>query len=228
MSSKAPDKGAHRRSPAPLGTWLQARLRIAPNLLSRATPATRNRFAHAWAPAAVVRRQARCLPLALQTYLAACPSGWLVIAAQESEYVPGPRPLRDQVLNNVAFLSVDDLAAGNEAPLHAIAHLIDHHLGCGGAPEGAWFSEGGGPTPGWRETGARIPGLFALGYAIDPVAEASVRDYLAQSLALYCLDRQRLNVADPQIYRLLRSTLLSDAYWRGQDRQLSRQAAEAH
>jgi hypothetical protein len=204
--------------PPPLGPWLRARLRIAPNLLSRAAPATRRRFAHAWAPTVVVQRQVRVFPAALQDYLARCPTGWLVVAPRSSGYAPGPQPLRGTTLHHVAYLSVDDLAAGNEAPLHAIAHLIDHHLGCGGAEEGPWFSEGGGPTPGWQEAGARISGLFALGYAVDPVAAASLRDYFAQSLAVYCLDRQRLNVADPKIYRLLKSTLLSDAFWRGQTR----------
>jgi hypothetical protein len=204
--------------PAPLGPWLRARLRTAPDLLSRAAPATRRQFGHAWAPTAVVQRQVHLFPQALRDYLIDCSTGWLVVAPRPSGYAPGPQPFRGTTLHHVAYLSVDDLAAANEAPLHAIAHLVDHHLGCGGAPEGSWFSEGGGPTSGWQEAGARISGLFALGYAVDQVAAATLRDYFAQSLAVYCLNRQRLNVADPPIYRLLKSTLLSDAFWRGQKR----------
>jgi hypothetical protein len=209
-----------------LDPWLRGRLRLAPHVLAQALPATRRRFAHAWAPTAVVVRQVRCLPPALQAYLQSCASGWLVIGAQPSTYRPGEQTLHGRTLHNVAYLSVDDLATGDPSPLHAIAHLIDHHLGCRGAPDGPWFSDGGGPTAGWRQVGARIPGLFALGYAVDAIAAGNVRDYLAQSLALFCLERQRLNVADPQIYKLLRSSLLSDGFWRGQDRKRSRPEAD--
>ena len=49
--------------------------------------------------------------------------------------------------------------------------------------------------------------LFALGYGVDEIARANVRDYFAQSLALYCRERQRLNVADPQVVKWFRTTL---------------------
>jgi hypothetical protein len=52
-----------------------------------------------------------------------------------------------------------------------------------------------------------------LGYGVDEVAQSHPRDYFAQSLALYCRDRGRLNVADPQIYRWFRSTLWNKAFW---------------
>jgi hypothetical protein len=65
----------------------------------------------------------------------------------------------------------------------------------------------------WREAGARLQRLFALGYGVDKVTRSNIRDYFAQSLALYCLDRQRLNVADPQICKWFRSTLWNQAFW---------------
>jgi hypothetical protein len=114
----------------------------------------------------------------------------------------------------VAFLSVEDLALDNERPIHVLGHLIDHYLGCDGDVQGLWLSDGGGISARWREAGRRLTDLFALGYAVDPVAQASVRDYFAQSLALYCRDRQHLNVADPQIYKWLRNTLWAEAFWR--------------
>jgi hypothetical protein len=94
-----------------------------------------------------------------------------------------------------------------------LGHLIDHYLGCGGAADGHWLSEGGGVTPAWQAAGARLPALFALGYGLDEVAQSNARDYFAQSLALYCRDRQRLNVADPQIDKWFRNTLWNDAFW---------------
>ena len=121
-------------------------------------------------------------------------------------------------MQNVAYVSVEDLADDNERPLHVIGHLIDHHLGCGGDPDGPWLSDGAGVAPRWQEAGARLPRLFALGYGLDEVALANVRDYFAQSLAFYCLDRRRLNVADPQIWKWLRTNLWDNGFWRAAQR----------
>jgi hypothetical protein len=109
---------------------------------------------------------------------------------------------------------VEDLARGNERTLYVLGHLVDHHLGCGGDAGGLWLSGGGGTTPVWKEAGARLPRIFALGYAADEVARSNPRDYFAQSLALYCRDRQGLEVADPQITKWLRSTLCAKGFWR--------------
>jgi hypothetical protein len=184
-----------------------------PRLLIQAPPWVRGTFDHAWAPMKALAKQVRCLPPALCGYLQSCAGGFAAITAGESQYVPGSATVRSRSLQNVAFVSVEDLALGNERPLHVIGHLIDHHLGCGGDPEGCWLSEGGGVTPDWQEAGSRLPGLFALGYGLDQAAHANVRDYFAQSLAFYCRDRQRLNMADPQIYKWFRNTLWSERFW---------------
>jgi hypothetical protein len=193
--------------------WLQARARLQSDLLRHAPPWVQGVFEHAWAPMQALARQIRCLPTGLWKYLLGCPGGFVVISAEESRYVPGPVTVRHRRVQNVAFVSIADLADKNERPLHATGHLIDHHLGCGGQAEGAWLSEGGGVTARWQEAGARLQRLFALGYAVDEIAQSDVQNYFAQSLALYCHDRQRLNVADPQIYKWLRSTLWSEAFW---------------
>jgi hypothetical protein len=139
--------------------------------------------------------------------------GYVIIGTGESQYRTGPTVLSQRRFENVAFVSVEDLAAGNERPLAVVGHLIDHYLGCAGASDGLWLSEGGGARSGWPEAGARLSGLFALGYGVDAVAQSGIREYFAQSLAFYCRDRQRLNVADPQICRWFRSTLWTRAFW---------------
>ncbi len=58
-----------------------------------------------------------------------------------------------------------------------------------------------------------IATLFALGYGFDAEACRDVRSYFARSLALYLHDRHTLNVADPRMERLLRTTLFADAFW---------------
>lgn len=159
-------------------------------------------------------RQVHCLPPALLGYLLDLEGGFAIICPGKSSYTPGPVAIRRQQVQNVAFVSVVDLARNNERPLHVLAHLIDHYLGCGGAADGPWLSDCGGETPRWQEAGARLPSLFALGYAADETAQANVQDYFAQSLAQYCQDRQCLNIADPQICKWFRSTLWDDAFWR--------------
>jgi hypothetical protein len=139
--------------------------------------------------------------------------GFVAVCTGDSYYRPGPVTVRNSLLHNVAFVAIEDLARENERPLHVLGHLIDHYLGCSGKDAGPWLSEGGGVYPLWQQAGSRVSRLFALGYAVDEVAQSSVRDYFAQSLALYCRDRERLNVADPQIDKWLHSTLWTAAFW---------------
>jgi hypothetical protein len=185
-----------------------------PRLFSDAPSWIQGVFDNAWAPMKALAVQIRCLPPKVWEYLLSCDRGFAVVTPGESRYTPGPAKVRGQTLHNVAFVSVEDLALENERPLHVVGHLLDHHLGCRGDLDGAWLSEGGGVTPAWQEAGRRLPEMLALGYALDSVAAGNVRDYFAQSLAYYCRDRQRLNVADPQIEKWFHHTLWSDAFWR--------------
>jgi hypothetical protein len=162
-------------------------------------------------------RQLQPLPAALWDYLLSWDRGFVLVSTQPSTYTPGPATIRHQRVSNVAYVSVEDLASDNEQSLHVLGHLIDHHLGCEGDPHGTWLSGGGGVLDPWREASQRLSRLYALGYAADEIAQASVRDYFAQSLALRCRDRQRLNVADPQIDKWFSSTLWNEAFW-GQGR----------
>lgn len=201
------------RSASPLRAWLQARARLMPDLLPQSPPWVRSAFAHSWAPMRALSRQLECLPPHLWSQLQRWESGYVVLCTTDSRYVPGPASIRRQRLSNVAFVSIEDLAVANERTIHTLGHLVDHHLGCGGEPEGLWLSEGGGVSPRWQRAGQRLADLYTLGYAVDPVAQANVRDYFAQSLAIYCLDRQRLNVADPAIDKWFCSTLWVEGFW---------------
>jgi hypothetical protein len=171
-------------------------------------------------------RQIDCLLPALWDFLLSLNCGFVAIYSGDSEYIPGPARIRRQTVQNVAYVSVADLAQDNERPLHVLGHLIDHHLGCGGDAEGYWLSQGGGLVPEWQLAGERLPRMFSLGYAVDTVAQSSVQDYFAQSLALYCRDRQHLNTADPQIDKWLRYTLWDKAFWRAEKRHRGNEKAD--
>jgi hypothetical protein len=195
-------------------TWLRARARLMPDLLPRSPAWVRSTYDHTWAPMTALAQQVNELPCALWDYLLECAGGFVYITVGESEYVPGPMTIRRQEALNVALVSVEDLARDNERPLRVIGHLIDHYLGCRGDPAGTWLSEGGGVRPAWQQASSRLPGLFELGYGVDEVAQSGVREYFGQSLAIFCRDRQRLNVADPQITKWFRSTLWNESFWR--------------
>jgi hypothetical protein len=194
--------------------WLFARARLEPDLLNQSPPWVRGVFDHSWAPMQALAQQLHCLPTALWQCLLGWDSGYVAICTGESRYTPGPATIRHQRVKHMAYVSVEDLAEDNHQPLHVIGHLIDHHLGCGGQAGGAWLSDGGGATFRWQEAGERLPRLFALGYGVDEIARTNVRDYFAQSLALYCRSREHLTVTDPQICKWFRSTLWDEAFWR--------------
>jgi hypothetical protein len=199
------------KKPAP--NWLHARVRSTPRLLAQAPRWVCQVFGHDWAPVEALSVQAHLLPARLWDYMLSCAGGFAVIHLGESQYLSGPATIRGRSLHNVAFVSVEDLARDNDRPLHVTGHLIDHHLGCGGAPDGLWLTAGGGVTSAWQQAANRLAGLYNLGYGVDEVACSSIQDYFAQSLAVYCRDRQRLNVADPQICRWLRDTLFDERFW---------------
>ena len=193
---------------------LRARARLMPGALDEIAEPARGEFAHEWAPVQLLGRRMACLPAGLWEALLRWESGYSVLIVGESRYEPGQFDFRGRTLHGVALISLEDLAG--RAPgrvLHAMAHLVDHHLGCGGRPEGDWLSEGGGMTDEWREAGLQLMRLFALGYGYDVVAQSGARDYFAQSLAAYCRERRALNVADPQVVRWFRTTLWSPRFW---------------
>jgi len=205
---------AGRQAGAPAMAWLRARARLVPGELERLPPAARSAYAHDWAPVQVLGRHLAGLPPALWDALLAWESGYAVLVSGESSYHPGAFAFRGQPWKGIAFISLEDLAGRSAGlVLHVVGHLVDHHLGCGGAEQGTWLSEGGGMTPAWREAGLRLARLFDLGYGLDEVARSNARDYFAQSLVAYCCDRRRLTAADPQIAKWFRTTLWDPAFW---------------
>jgi hypothetical protein len=152
-------------------------------------------------------------PAEMLTWWAAEPTGHVLIGDVSSVYQLGPTQVRGRSLTNVAWIALRDLSHAHVAVFSALANLFDHLLGCSGEMEGAWLSEGGGITLRWQEVGQRVSKLSWLGYAPHGTA-GSPRDYFAWGIALYCTDRRALNVADPRIERLLRTTVMNGEFWR--------------
>ena len=189
------------------------RLHVAPRSLELASAAAQRRYGHIWAPLDDVLSWLKPLPAGLVRFWLGCPGGHLVLTHLPSRYDPGEHFLKRQPLRNVALVCLSDLVERPLESLVPVGHLLDHLLGCRGAEQGTWLSEGGGVDAPLRDLGKRVARLFPLGYGFDALARQQPRDYFARSLALYLQDRRLLNVADPQVEKLFRGTLLSEAFW---------------
>ena len=195
------------------------KIHVAPRALELSSAAAQRRFKHIWAPLEDLATRLRSLPPGLVRFWLDQTGGHVIVTHLPSRYEPGGQALKRQVLRNVAYVRMSDLAAGSLEALVPIGHLLDHLLGSSGMVDGLWLSEGGGTNPALREVGERIVKLFPLGYGFDEAACRDVRTYFARSLALYLHDRGALNVVDPQIEKLLRTTLFSGAFWRSRKMQ---------
>jgi hypothetical protein len=190
------------------------RIHVAPRALDLASAPVQQRFPHLWAPLEALAGKLQPLPVGLVRFWLEQPGGHVVITHLSSYYDPGDWLLKGNLLRNIAYVGLSDLAGGSLEALVPVGHLLDHLLGNGGQPEGLWLSEGGGADPVLQKVGTRFAELFPLGHGFDMLAHHDRRSYFARSLALYLHDRRALNVADPLIERLLRTTLFSAAFWR--------------
>jgi hypothetical protein len=190
------------------------RIHVVPRALELSSQSVQQRFAVVWDPLEELLTRMKDVPVGLLRFWLTQPNGHVVITHLPSGYAPGREMLKRHVLCNVAYVSVADLAKDTLDALVPVGQLLDHMLGNGGSDAGMWLSEGGGVTPAVREIGRRVSELFPLGYGFDMAARASARDYWARSFALYLTDREALNVADPLMERLLRTTLFWPVFWR--------------
>jgi hypothetical protein len=142
-----------------------------------------------------------------------------VIDLSPSRYDVGERRLGSRTLVNAGYVSASDLKDDSPRVRMPFIRLLDHLLGCHGQAGSPWLSDGGGITPAWQEVGRRIQENFSLGYATDPDARVNPQEYFSHSVASYLQDRRGLLVADPPMGRLLRTTLLDDAFWKRADQQ---------
>ncbi len=190
------------------------RMHVAPRALELSPAAAQRRFMAVWAPLEELLSRLRPLPAGLVRTWLLQPGGHVVITHLPSSYEPAVSLLKRHVLHNVAYVSVSDLARDSLDALVPVGHLLDHLLGCAGAEGGQWLSEGGSLNPALKRVGARVMELFELGSGFDEAARTSSRAYWARSLALYLHDRGALNVADPLMEKLLRTTVLAATFWR--------------
>jgi hypothetical protein len=182
------------------------RLHVQRGALEKAPAAAQRRFAHAWAPAEALLALLQPWPAGLIAFWLDAPAGHVVLSADSYDYLPGPFPWLDTVLPSVARVNLADLLDGGAPALYVIAGLIDHLLGSRGL--GKRLSDGVGATPRLQQAAERLASLAHLGYGPpDPHA------YFAWAFSRYWLDRRALNADDPNVERLLGTTVCSERFW---------------
>jgi hypothetical protein len=189
------------------------KVHIEPETLRLSPPSVQRHYAHAWAPVQQMVRLLRPCPQELLRWWADTPRGHLLITHLPSRYAEGSHELRNETVENVARVCLVDLHRDPQVALHPVASLLDHLMGSHGTPKGEWLSDGAGVVPELEEAGATVREYAALGY-VEELAEApGPRGYFAVAFAIYLTEPERLNVMDPRMYRLLRSSILSEPFW---------------
>jgi hypothetical protein len=192
---------------------LRYKIHVRTDALARSRGDVQERLSSSWQAAIEIAHQLRGLPEDAFFWWAEQPAGHILLTADERGYSRDPLEHAGDTLRGVAFVPLRQiLYERTQAMISAILPL-DHLLGCGGEADGRWLSEGGGIHPRWAKIGEQITQLFDLGYGLS---EAGCRDphhYLAEGLWTAIHDRRRLNLADPKLDRLLRSSLLSSPFW---------------
>jgi hypothetical protein len=193
---------------------LHHKIHVRPDALARSRGDVQERLPSSWQAAIEIAAQWRGLPEDALLWWAEQPTGHILLTAGESGYSADPLEHAGDMLVGVALIPLRQiLYQRDQAAIHAILPL-DHLLGCGGDGEGRWLSEGGAIHPRWARIGGQIADLFALGYGLSEAGRQDPHIYLAEGLWTAIHDRRRLNLADPKLDRLLRSSLLSAPFWR--------------
>ncbi|HIC90051.1 MAG TPA: hypothetical protein EYP04_11715 [Anaerolineae bacterium] len=192
---------------------LRAKIHIEPGMLARVPTAISEHFSSPWAPAQLLVKQLAPLPVGLLRWWASHSCGHVLIGTRASGYEPGGVVIRSKELRGVAYIRVTDLVKPDWELLVPIGRLLDHLLGCDCDEAGTWLSDGGGTTKALREVGQRLQRLFPLGYGLSQAAQNDPHAYFAEGFAYYCHDRRALNVVDPVLERLLRTTLMHERFW---------------
>ena len=185
------------------------RLHVERGALEASPLEVRRFFEHAWAPADLLLSRMSGWPAGLVSFWLQAPAGHIIFCCEASTYLPPGLPWYGEHLRGVARVSLADLLGDGRPALEVVAHLVDHLLGSHGQPDGPWLSDGAGVTPRLEEVGCRVQSLARLGYG-----PGEPHRYFAWAFAGYWLNRRGLNAADPNVERLLRTTVCSEAFWR--------------
>ena len=206
MSQK--DKGRTLRA-----IWRE-KMHVEPSALRLSSLRIQHRFEHIWQPAEDWMDALQAFPLGLLEFWRQSEGGHLVFTHERTAYFPERRPWRNRALESVCYLELADLVENKPRALVAQVHLFDHLLGSGAVAGGPWLSDGEGLGDALTEVAGRYQQVYGLAYAAEELGAKSAREYLAYGLVSYLEEPRRLNMADPLLYNLYHTTIMSESFWR--------------
>jgi hypothetical protein len=168
-----------------------------------------------WHLRRLVERNIAQLPAPALSLLVCCPRGYVAVTGGAPRYEPGVERLGTRQVQAVASLPWRALAARDPRGLVPLAQLIDHLLGSFCAMPEGFLSAGHALSPSWLEVTEALRVGLSLGYHELPASERTPSHYFWWACSLFFTNRRRLGTVDPIAYRLLRSTLFAEAFWRG-------------
>lgn len=191
---------------------LQNKIHVSAAAYAQAARAVQRRFPSGWSAALAVTALLSGLPEIAVRWWAGQPDGHILLTADEDSYLFSAGVDGKELLA-VACVPMNWLTTDKTGVLAAALRPLDHLLGCDGAADGRWLSDGGGVTPRWQQIGAQIARLFPLGYGESEASRLHPHAFFAEGLAQAITHRQSLNTSNPKLERLLGSSLLSPTFW---------------
>jgi hypothetical protein len=192
---------------------LRHKIHVRTDALARSRGDVHERLSSSWQAAIEIAHQLRGLPEDAFFWWAEQPAGHILLTADERGYSRDALEHAGQTLRGVAFVPLGQILYERTQATISALFPLDHLLGCGAEADGQWLSEGGGVHPRWAKIGKQIAQLFDLDYGLSVAGCRDPHHYLAEGLWTALHDRRRLNLADPKLDRLLRSSLLSSPFW---------------
>lgn len=190
------------------------KVHVGPQALGLSSAAVQRAYPHGWKAVQELEVLLGACPKDLLWWWAHGSRGHVLLTHLSSHYAEGYHPANKRVLENLAYVCLSDLHEHHAHALRPVGSLLDHLMGSNGAPGGAWLSDGVGVIPELSAVGERVREYARLGYLDQESGPLSARDYFSVAFGMYLTNSQELNVADPRIHRLMRSTTMSEDFWK--------------
>jgi hypothetical protein len=192
---------------------LARKVHLAPGALARMPGNQGEPLGNGWHVALFLIGQLAGMPQSALAWWAAQGRGHVVLTDGAVGYVVNSLSLGRRTLDAAVQVPLSVVVAEPERAAALALQPLDHLLGCRGQPDGLWLSQGAGLNSHWLAVGEQIARLFPLGYGLSRQGRADPHTYLAEGIVAALRDHRRLNIADPKLHRLLKSTILNEGFW---------------
>jgi len=185
---------------------LLARVHISPDALARSPGHVAERFETVSDALTATLALLRPLPEGLTERWLTASRGHVIIDARRHGFTAGESRFRGRALQDAAWVRLVLLVDDPVSYLTPVGALIARISG--------WGRPNACADHRWRDFERGVQSGFAAGYGRSEAARADVNAYLAEGVAWYLADPRGLNITDPRLYKLLRATVFSEAfYW---------------